>query len=297
MSDVAKQLQVVSFDGVAFACEGYSVSGGLDHNLHKYRHTPGAQVEKQGRRPYTFAFRNCKFSSEDPYHPNAFPTDVADLRLKFESETTAALVIPTLGEIQALCIDWPFDVDFRRMRDGETGNFTFIEDAASAFAFESSITVSTTGLSAKGYIIEDECEALGVDPSFLDSILAIANALDSYASQIEEAGASYIDQLTALISACQRVYDITDIFQHPENHRIGAALRDLSVAAGNVRQDILRLQTPVTEYTTPTLMSIVEVSMALYGHTKGANSLLKLNGLTNPMAIPPQTTLRAYATV
>lgn len=297
MAGVADQLQLASFDGIAFACEGYSVNGGLRHNLHEYRHTPGQQVEKQGRRAYVFTFRGCKFSTEDPYHPNAFPTDAGDLRLKFESETTGPLVVPTLGEIQAVCTDWPVEVDFRRMRDGETATLTFIEDAASAFAFETSITVSVTGLTAKGVILTDECDAAGVDSSFLDSVLAIANTIDSFASQIEEAGASYLDQITALIDACQRIYDVTDVFQNPENHRIGAALRDLSVAAGTIKQDVLRLQKPIVDYTTPVLMSIVEVSMAIYGTTNGVNSLLKLNALTDPFAIPPQTLMRAYATV
>jgi hypothetical protein len=293
MGDVVKDLQRFSFDGVEFAVLRYSITGGLRTHTHEFRHTPGGHIEKLGRKLYQVSVEAIH-SVNSRLYPNALTTE-AEIRLKGETETTGPLVIPHIGTFQAVCTDWPVDVDFRMRRDGLTSRYTFLEDQQTAFLVESSVTVNAGGIVPKADAIVEECEVAGVDPDLFSSILALATQIQALGSQIDEAGASYIDKIGALISACQIVYDTFDIFADPANHRVGAAVRDLCVAAISLQQDVLRKGRPIIDHEVTFTQSVSDVSVALYNSTLGAMDIMKMNPIEDAMAIPPGTTLRVYA--
>lgn len=293
MAGVADQLQTFQFEDIKFAVSRYSVKGGLRDHVHEYRHTPGGQGEKLGRRLYTVEC-DAIFSTETPSFPNAWPDDLSALRFLFESEVTRALIIPTLGTMQAYCIDWPTDVDFQRMRDGERAHFTFREDQQIAIAFEDvvRITYATIDRNAKALIAELDDAGLSTD--LFDSVLDAAQAVSSLKDQVELQGELLADKVDKLSAACAIADDTIDALNDPPHYQVLNALQNLWGSATKLNEDVLRTLNPVNVFVTTVEMTVTDVATAIYGDTQRAMELLMLNPIEDAFAIPAKSSLKFY---
>lgn len=297
MAGILDTVQRASFFGIEFACSRYSVKGGIRDSVHEYRHTPGGQPEKQGRTLYVIEF-DAIFSTETPAYPNAWPLDWENLRLQFEQETTADLVVPTMGTIPAYCIDWPCDVDFQKMRDGLRAKLSFREDQQTLLSVESMVDVHVASLPAQSQTLLDLTEDAGLDVSLFDQIMGIIADIESAVEFGEFQAELYLDKVAALVESCQRIEAMTKELNDSKNWQVVRALQGLGVNAVALQEGILRKLAPLIDFKVPALMSIVDVSVSLYGDTSRAVELLNLNRspiIEDAFSIPAGTTLRAYA--
>ena len=299
MAGVFDQVQRASFNDIDFACERYSVKGSFRDGVHEYRHTPAGQPEKQGRRLYTFEF-DAVFSAATPLYPTAWPDDWDQLINAFEQGKTADLVVPTIGTIPAYCIDWPVDVDFRRNRDGIRARLVFREDQQQLFLSLIDGSINPDALPAKtSNLIESALDA-GLGEDLFTSITNLVNDIASAGDYYEMQAELYADKVAGIITACQRVDEKVKELNDPKNWKVVRANAELCVAAIKVSESILRKAVPIVDFVTPALMSVLDVSMNLYGDTSRAGELLGLNRdpiIDDAFSIPPGTVIRAYAPI
>ncbi len=297
MAGILDQTQLASFGGYTFACPRYSIRGSARDGVHEFRHTPGGQPEKHGRRLYTVEM-DATFvaSSTVAEYRNGFPDVSFALRSLFDAVETKDLVIPTVGTIQAYAIDWTFDVDFARMRDGERAHFTFREDMSEEFLGSESIQVQYASLPVQTDALLAEVDAVDMDPDFFASVVTVANDISAIGQQVELQGELLSDKLDSLIVSCQRLDETLALLNEPPHFKVAASLRKLGVAAIRLRKDVLRKSLPLVPFIVPTgaPMSIVEVAISLYGETSRAVELMQLNDLDDPLTIPAGTELRVY---
>ena len=311
MAGVLDSVQRASFGDVEFACERVAIRGALRDFVHEYKHTAGGQPEIQGRRLYTFEF-DALFSAEHPLYPDAWPGSWDKLQSKFEAGTIADLVVPTLGTLKAYCLDWPVDVDFKRMRDGIKARLTFREDNDAIFnalVDPDSIPSLPTRVAAlkeevanaaefsTGSAIEDPGNA-PISIGLFDAIIGLAADIEAAAQFSEFVVEQYIDKVTALVESCQRLEERTAALNKPKNWKIVRAIQALGVSAIKIGEDVQRRLSPVILFEVPAVMSIVDVSVSLYGDATHAVELLNLNRdpiIEDAFAIPQGYVLRAYA--
>lgn len=296
MAGIADQFQRASFNGIEFACDSYSVKGRLRHSVHEYRHTPAGVPEKQGRALYTFEF-NAHFSANAPLYPNAFPDEWDRLLSAFERELTADLIIPHIGTIPAFCTDWPLDVNFRNNRDGITCRLTFLEDRVEQFTLING-SINPDALRAKTSNLIETALDLGLGSDLFSSITNLINDIASAGDYYEMQAELYADKVGGIITACQRVDEKISELNNPKNWKVVRANAELCVAAIEISQKILRQSVPIIDFVAPALMSVVDVSMALYGDTSRAGEILGLNRsplILDAFSILPGTIIHAYA--
>ena len=287
MAGVAAQFQRASFGGIDIAVERYTVKGRLRHGVHEYRHTPGGQPEKQGRALYVVEL-DAMFSAAMSLYPNAFPDEWDRLLSDFEQEKTKDLVIPHIGTMKAFCTDWPVDVDFRRNRDGLRTRLVFLEDQQQPLTLING-SINPDALPAKSNsLIEDLFSSIS---GLIDDI---ASAGDYYEMQAE----LYQDKVAGIITACQRVDEKVSELNDPKNWKVVRANAELAVAAIEVLEKLSKRLAPVVDFIAPATMSVVDISMAIYGDTSHALELMQLNRnpiIADPFSITPGTVIKAYA--
>lgn len=291
MSDVLRGCQLFSFDFIPFLVERYTVRGGARVHTHEYRHTPGGQIEKLGRKLYIVE-ADVVFSTDARNYPSAWPGDLSDLRDRFDQLVTSDLVIPTIGTIQAMCLDWPIDTDFKR-RDGERGRFVFQEDLNTALIANNVVQVNYATLDAKFDDLVDESEVVDFDISVFEAIARAVDSISGLANDIE-GGFGIVEQLDSLVTSCQTLDATVDGFNDPTNWAVAKALRSLAVTAITLRKDVDRRSRPMFVYEVPRLMTIADVSVVIYGVTTRAAELLRMNEIDDPFRLPPGTGIRAY---
>lgn len=296
MADVLRRLQRFAFDQIPFVVSRYSIRGGARTHIHEFRHTDGGLIEQLGRRLYQIEC-DAAFSVNNTrkVYQNAWPGDASDLRDRFERQVIGELVIPHIGAIQAQCTDWSTEIDYARMRDGERAKFTFLEDIQAALLAANVVQLAPEGLTFMSEAMVDEAEDLGLDPAPFTSLENLTSAIDDMASDITSFGAAYIDTVTQVIEACVRIDETMEALGRPENWTLARSVRKLGATAIKLKKDVLRKSAPMTTYTTPKEMSVVEVALTLYGETARAKEVMQLNALEDPMRIPPGTVLRVYA--
>lgn len=296
MAGIADSFQRAGFGGIDFACERYRIRGGLRHSIHYYRHTPRGQPEKQGRELYLFEF-DAVFSSEHLAYPTAFPQDWSDLLLFFEEGETKDLIVPTVGTVKAFAVDWPVDVDFKRMRDGIKCTLSFLEDEEEMTADDvASVEVGT--LPTKATALIEEGLDLGFGEDFFSSITGLINDIASAGDYYEMQAELYQDKVDSLITACQRIDENVAELNDPKAHKVVQALASLGATAIAVKDSLVRKNKPIIDFPVGVTMSFLDVSMALYGSTERAGEILRVNrnpAIPDPFAIPPGFPLRAYA--
>jgi hypothetical protein len=282
-----------SFGGIAFPYEDYSVKGSLRHHVHEYPNRPGGDVEPLGRKLYEIAF-TCSWHINLIGWPGLIPGTLRAIRQLCETGSTYPLVVPDIGTIQAKAIEWPYSLSVKAL-SGAKITLKFLEHAQQTALVQPVPSVSLDSLQPAATALLVIAEA---DTSF--NINLLNDIIDALAAVVALIGIAEVGQMivtrrvSALMSACQVFCDLPAC-RPPRRYALVMAVRDIWQIAMLLLQDMLRRSTPIVQYVTPRMMSIVDVSLVLYARTDRALELLKLNELDSALCIPPQTSIQYYA--
>lgn len=290
---VFDQLQRASFDGIEFMVKSVHITCKGRKHVHEYLRVEAGVIEKLKRGLYQIEME-ADFQATMKGFGVAWPNNLAALRDKFEREVDSTLVIPTIGSIPAMLEDWDQTAEMGRIRSGERARLPFIEYAndrilagALVQVDVSSVAASTTNLAA----IRAELELSAASESIFDSIQDAANAILSIKDQADLYGnliGAKVAQMTGLIREADR--QVTEL-QDPEFFELLYALQDLHDAAITLAKNMIERPNGPRIYTTPRVMTVSEIAVAVYGSTARANDIMLNNELDDPFAVRAGTNI------
>lgn len=292
---VFDELQRARFGDVEFPVREISVHGGIRYKLHEYPHRPGSKIEKLGRKAY-------EIEVSVPFHanligwPNLWPEGLSEIRTLGEAQFTRELLIPTIGTVPAVCVDWS-QVMSAKIRSGEDVRLKFIEDATSDFLFDALVQVTKVDLAALLKDFKIAAEKVTPRPTLFDSIDDLTLAISTVGDTASDAA----NQVAAKVAQCKELIETADrtlkVLTRPDETAapIIESMRDLWVALDTLERDIAETRTPLIPYVVPRTMSVGEISDALYQDgTRGAE-IMRINPLTDPFLVKAGTRLQVYA--
>jgi prophage DNA circulation protein len=280
------------FGEFEFPVESMRIKGGLRDHVHEYPHSPGGAPEKLGRKLYEIDVTS-NFQTTFRAWPGLWPDRLHDLRDMFEKETTAALVIPTIGTIQAYCFEWDQEMA-AKILSGEKATFKFREDQTSAFLVENFVQVSVQSMAAAGDRFA--AEAAKQDPK-IGIFDQITNAVNAGLALIDTANAYFglvEAKILAVIQLCREADQRVSLFLDPSNNAMLEALKELWASATTLHENIMQKSSPLTTYTVPATMPVTQISTLIYGSTDRAMEILQLNPIENAFEVPGGMRLRVY---
>lgn len=286
-------LKSAAFDGVSFSVSRYSIKGGQRDHVHEFPHAPGGLAELLGRKPYLIEME-ADFSENDRFRPNAWSQTLPELRQKFERGVRSDLYVPTLGAIErAYCVDWDQTFNSRR-RDGEITRFVFREDMQQLALAQEQVTIQYQSVNAQigdlSFLIDEE----ELDPDFFSAVMTAATDLVAVVDSAELQGNILASKAEGLAAACRMVDETVADIKEPPHHKVARAVRDLGATAVAIHQDVLRKLGPTFLFTVPSVMSITDISRAMYGDAEHQIELLMLNGFEDPYTVLPGTVVKGY---
>lgn len=285
---------------VEFAYSELTVKGGIRHALHEFPHSPGAEVEKMGRKAYVITF-TCTFhrvpgSELDKQYPELYPTRLRQLREMFEKEITAELVVPTIGTIKAVATSW---TQTKRAQEttGEEVSLEFVEDQDTTRAFDdqtsdygmSKMAEANDALLAAAALADFKKQnAIGFFQQLNDAITAVqgffgqADAM----SRLVEGKIRALDQLISWGDAQ------VDELQNPTNYLVVNALHDLWGSVRAMQENIVEAREEIRLYKVPRKMSVNQISTAIYGSSERGFELMQLNDFKDTLEVQAGTDVR-----
>lgn len=288
-------LQRASFIGVEFPVREVDCNGGIRYHVHEYPHAPGGKVEKMGRKPY-------EIRMTVPFHANLFgwkdlwPDSLQKLRASWEAERTGDLVIPTIGTLPCVCVDWPGKMR-ANVRSGEDFELRFIEDTENAFLFDALVQAAANDVAGAAVALQDAADEAEYKPSFLDSIAALTASIGNIKDQLQDVGGSVTSAISQIKDLVQTADDTASFLKNPsaEVVKILDAMHELWDAVDRLDRDIREERAPLIDFFVPRDMSIGEIAAQLYGDASRGGELLGLNPVPDAFAVRAGTSLRAYA--
>jgi hypothetical protein len=315
-------LAPASFGGQKFEFTSMHIRGGQRYHLLEYRKRNGGRVDRQGRRPYAITFdawwhENISLPDEGA----GFPMGFDRMLRRLEKGETDDLYVPSLGVIRAFCHNWDATMNVR-VRSGMTTQLEFIEDSEEQ-TLEELAAIGTTKLDAKATTFEQEVAALrlqlaaqraqeavpGSLPEFpplpidevetldlVDSVVQMARDIESIRDQADLYGSLMSAKVESLIAAMARI-ERTMAFQQPENWSAIKAGREMWSSAVELSKDLRGTRLPLRVFEVPRVMSIQEISLAIFGDTSHGFELLMNQSFTidDPMVIQPGTQMQYFA--
>jgi hypothetical protein len=281
---------------IEFPYSDLSVRGAIRYADHEFPHTPGAELEKQGRKPYvitcTAHFHYVQGSELDKQYPDLYPDRLNALRAMFEKEITDALVVPNIGTVKAVAVNWTqtFNV---RTPTGETVQLEFREDqdGLESFAVRDAPPDLTLVLEANEALLAAVALAdfkkeltKGVFQEINDAVTAVQAGFgqaDAYSRLIE-------GKIRAVENLCVFADGQLEEMQNPEHHLVLNALKDLWFSSKDLAENVVGAA-ELKDYRVPKVMSVGQIAAALYGSTDRTVEILKLNEFADALAIPPGT--------
>lgn len=285
-------LQRASFNSSVFPCDEIEIRGGLRDHVHEYPHNPGGAPEKLGRKLYEIDLV-CPFHDTFAKYPDLYPATLDALFSLFDAQLTADLVIPTVGTMRAYAVTWKRKA-IGKARSGERVSMLFREDqgADGLDAF-----ISSAG-NVKGFVAQSDRFKLAVKlaplpvpffDSLLDAInqvLALKDIGDRYTLLLEA-------KLLALIDVISQ-FDRLDLMKDPTMWRVADTMHAIWKSSVDAMNDLSNSKRTFSTYRTPKVMTITEISTALYRDATHGAELLQLNAIEDAFAIPTGTPLRYY---
>lgn len=280
-----------SFQELEFPVETQRVRGGIRDHLHEYPHAPGAAAEKLGRKPYEIEMV-ANFQTTFRKWPDLWPKRLAELRKVFEAQTSAWLVIPTIGKMWCYARDW--DQEWvAKVLSGEKATFKFIEDQQSEFAVEKLVQVTIDSLPSQAQRFKILAENLDSKPSIFDQVLDAVNKVMAVVDQGQLYGGLLESKILALSALCKEA-DQRKELQLAPNHGILDALHDLWASSNDLLTDTQRTGGKIVRFRVPAEMSVSAVAKLVYQDPSRAVEILNLNPIDDAFAIPKGTELKIY---
>jgi prophage DNA circulation protein len=297
MTDLFDRLGQPTFDGIAFPIMSYRLVGAQRKKVHTYPHVNSGKPEKLGRECYVVQVQALFDTSLDARYPGAFPEILNQLLAKFEAGLTGPLFLPTRGTIQAFCEGWTVEMS-SAVRSGERADLTFLEDDEAGFSVNDfsvfGANVATKALTLAELRAAYDAELAPADKSLFDGIDDAVNQVRAVQGAAELSSQLVLAKLERLSSLCAEVEDGVALVQDVRAWPLLEATKELWSTAANAANDIANQGVPMRTYTTPTLMALPLVSLAIYGDSARGSSLLDLNFFEDAFAIPPGTKVLYY---
>ena len=302
MAGIFDQLQTFAFGGYKFPARSYSVHGAIRDHVHEYPHSPGGSPEKLGRRLYevrvtgVFVEDNAlPPAHRGKYGGSLFTRQLNLLRALWDEQTTDTLVLPHIGSLQAYALTWDEKADSRN-RSGVEVDIVFREDQESTQLAVSVDIGATTFPERADNFASVVAQLYGNEPtpnlfaqinSVANSLIAIKDQSDLYGNLI----ASKIAGLNALLAQADKA--VRDLDQ-PDNLQLLESFLSLWDSAQGLARDTANKGGDMRTFVVPVLMTVGDVSTALYGTPSKGTDLMALNPLDEPLAIPAGTKIRYY---
>lgn len=285
------------FKGIAFPFADISIKGAIRYAQHDFPHSPGAEIEKQGRKPYvitlTCPFHHLPGSQLDKQYPELYPTRLRQLRELFEKEITDGLVVPTIGTIPAVATSWTQTFN-AQVATGETVNFEFIEDQDGSNAFnDQTLDYGITQLAelndellaaaARKDAMSARAQSVFQDISDkVTAVMAVAGQADAMSRLVE-------GKIQAVVNLCAFADGQLEDLQNPSNHLVLDALKDLWAASVSLAANVVETRKQLLTYRVPRLMGVNQIAASIYGSTDRSVEILQLNSFEDALAIPAGT--------
>lgn len=298
-----------SFAGIVVPYESIDVQGGVRDHVHEYPHSDGGDPELLGRKLYTFRI-TANFHDTFRGYVDLWPDKLNLLLSTLESSTTAALVVPQYGTIQAYATSWTRQIS-TRVRSGEKVVIEFREDGAQVgldqIVDEHPLEVRSHALVLDARVkdavaagdslsaLQKDAAITGTDRDVFDSIGALANSIFAIQDTAALNGQLYGTKLLQLASLCERADGLRSM-QTTSSQPVVEALHALWAAAVRLADNVQGKSRAMQRYVTPTRMAMSDVAIALYRDASRTEDLLALNtgSYRDALAIPAGTTLVYY---
>lgn len=306
-----------SFDDLDFPVSRIVVTCSLRDHVHEYPHSPGGAPEKLGRKLYEFSL-SCPFYTGSKLYPNLWPETLSALRLLFENQTSASLVIPTVGTITAYCTHWVETAEPKTGRNGVTVELSFREDQSDLFLVSNLLAQLSSGITsntaayaaalanqkgrlaavrAAGVDFPDVLLLTQIDPTSLAAlnlVLTVAGQVLTALAEAANFGFAVAALAADLVTVCSLAYDLP-IWSDDTRFPLLYALGDLWLNAQQLQQDALSVGIQVVSYTVPQPgMGVGAISTALFGDASHAIDILQTNAIVDPFFVPGGTVIKAY---
>ena len=303
------QVQRCSFGSVEFPVDMIEIRGGIRHHVHEFPHADGGAPEKLGRKLYVVRL-HAVFDESIAAYPNNYPDSLFTLRSKIASGQSGPLTLPNIGTMNAYCPDFTHRWT-AAVRSGETADFEFIEDpgvieldgfeipdtvamfvqldhmnleaaaAAARLAAQQAATVT------EGTLDLTQCSV--VDPNAVSGLTSAFTDLARLRGELDFAG-QVLSQKVAAITQYANAIDRT--ITSPLDIGLLQSVVQLQQTATQLANNAKNKVAPYKTWIVPRLMSVTEISAALYGDTSHAMDLLQLNPIDNAFAVAAGTQIR-----
>lgn len=289
-----------AFDGIEFAYSEVQVKGGIRHARHEFPHSPGAEIEKQGRHPYaiqfTCTFHFVKGSALDREYPELYPTRLRQLRERFEKEITADLVVPNIGTIKAVCVGWHQTFKSEHA-SGETVVLEFLEDQDAAKAFEDQTTdFGATALAETNDALLAALALADFKKAATQSIFQDINDAVTFVQGILGQADAFSNLVAGKIAALNQLISFADStveeLQDPVNYQVLEALKDLWATCTKIQNEVLGQESQIRVYTVPRLMSVGQIAVEIFGSSEKVGEVLQINSFADEFAVPAGTKVK-----
>lgn len=290
--EIADLFPTASFAGLEFPYTAIEIHGALDHHVHKYIHRPGGEVESLGRHLYEVSF-SCVFDTGSRKWRNLYPQRLAELISFFEDERTADLIIPNRGirAMKAKAIKW--DTNFTaKIRSGESVKFTFLEDGTDKFSAYAIVNFAAADLYTQAIVVRDMAVLVG-KPNLFDDLLAAVQRFNEVRDKAELYAYQVAVMIQTVLDVCAAIERLATL-QDVTNWTLYEAFQDLYNSALLIAQDTSGANRVVDSVMISRPMSVVDVSMDIYGDPGQVSGLLEVNNFQNAMRIPAGTIVNYF---
>lgn len=290
-----KDQKASSFGGTRFPWERFSIHGGLDDHVHKTPHAKGGgKPEKMGRRLYEIEFEIPAYDSLlQAQFQDFWPRQLNELRRKFERQETDELHIPSIGTIRAYCFDWGQNGEAKH-QNGAKASWKFREHPDDSDELTKSLdATSAARMQSLATSLEEQATEAG-SPGLFDSLVAAVDSVLAVRDQATMRATLLESKLNYLTYLCTEADRTIELFNDPSNWRMLEALKELWAAAKALAANFTEEAADIGHYVTPTLMTVTEVSIAIYGDASRAMDILNLNPIPDPLEIKPGTKLAYF---
>lgn len=284
------ELETWRWGQIYFAVESASVRLTMRRHEHVYPHTAGAQGEKMGRGLYQIQISG-RFDDglgQIPRYASSLQS-MGAFRSLVEYEFSDDLIIPWIGKVKAQCTE--FDLrEKNTIRSGLSFSASFVEDMDFEFPIASFVKVSKLPMGNAVTKFEDtawKADIFSQIAAGVGFVLGIKDQFDLY-SALVQSKLGYLEGLFKEADATAK--ELTD----PANLTGISAFFELWETVRNFGKDLADKGLEFKFYTVPTLMTLQQVAIAVYGDATKCGDLLGLNAISDAMAVPAGTRIRYY---
>ena len=293
MPDLFDTWRRAKLDQIEFPFTDLEIRGALRKHTHEYIKRPGGEVEALGRRCYIFSFK-CRFVDVFETYADLYPSRLSALISLCESERTYDLWVPPMERsFKVKATEWVRSIS-AQLRNGEDASFTFEEDSTEQYTTLNLIGTRSNAFPQLSTDLAVEVRALE-EPSLLDGLDALLEAIDGFLTAValvNEAINYQTARVDGVIRRCEALANLPAMRRAPAAPALRKLISVWALAA-QTRAEILAAQRPLLPYRVDRdVMSVLDVSVDIYGTPAKSGELLRFNDLDNAMRIPRGTYLR-----